>query len=450
MSNKIRKDPGSISMFALTLPLALEQFFRVLVSSVDTIMLSSFDNAAVAAVGMTSQYVFFINILFNIVCTGSVIVLSQYIGAKKSREELNGIVKASVTLVTLFAVIISMAVILGTGALLNCYTLEDAVRSYAKEYFVIFCGFGSVFIAFNLMQGAVVRAYGYSKEILFSTMIANIINVLGNALSLYGWFGLPVFGLPGVAIASVTGNFVSCIYLQVVIRRHEEIAFDLRTIYKIDFSFIKKILKIGVPTAGENMSYNVAQIVIMAMITTLGTAAMSAQVYTQTIVRFVFVVAIGIGSATQIKTGYFVGARQADVAYKKLWCYQLCGTLTSMVLITLINLTKGAFIPVFTKDPVTAGYVSTLLLFSTYIEFGRSLNLISIGGLKGAGDVGFPVLYGIFSMWCIMVLFSYILGLRCHLGLVGFWLAIGTDETTRGIAMLLRWKSKRWQTKALV
>ena len=67
-----------------------------------------------------------------------------------------------------------------------------------------------------------------------------------------------------------------------------------------------------------------------------------------------------------------------------------------------------------------------------------------------AGDIRFPVLYGIFSNWAIQVLGSYILGIKFGLGLVGFWLGIGTDETTRGIVMLFRWKSRRWQKHALV
>ena len=72
------------------------------------------------------------------------------------------------------------------------------------------------------------------------------------------------------------------------------------------------------------------------------------------------------------------------------------------------------------------------------------------GALKGAGDVRFPVLYGIFSNWGIMVLGSYILGIKMGLGLVGFFLAIGTDETTRGLVMLLRWKSRRWESHSLI
>ena len=99
-----KKDPAKVSMFALALPLCLEQAFRILVSSIDTVMLSGFDNAAVAAVGMTSQYAFFINILYNVVCVGTMIVLSQFLGAKKSKEELGGIVKASIILVVSFSI----------------------------------------------------------------------------------------------------------------------------------------------------------------------------------------------------------------------------------------------------------------------------------------------------------------------------------------------------------
>ena len=78
------------------------------------------------------------------------------------------------------------------------------------------------------------------------------------------------------------------------------------------------------------------------------------------------------------------------------------------------------------------------------------MNLIFIGALKGSGDVLFPVIYGIFSMWTIIVGVGFLLGIVANLGIVGFWLAIGTEETTRGIVMVIRWKSKRWMKNVLV
>ena len=444
------KSRGALPMLKLTLPIAMEQFFRILVSSVDTMMLSSYSNDAVAAVGLVSQYSFFLTILFSVIGTGCSIVLAQYLGAEKSEGELNHIAQAGAVMVFIMSIFMTALVILGTGWLLDRYTLEPIVRHYAWQYFVIYGGICCFFQAFSLLQGAILRSYGYTSEAMITSIVANLTNVLGNALSLYGWFGLPVLGVPGVAGASGLSMLVSCILFRVFIKRRRDVVFHMRGITKVPREAFKLVLKVGVPTAGESLSYNVSQITIMAMISTLGTYAMSAQVYTMTILRFVFVAAIAIGQATQIKAGYFVGAKQNEIVYKKVLRYQLVATTCSMVMMVVVNLIKRPVIGIFTDIPEVVGFVSTLLIYSAYIEFGRSLNLIYVGALKGAGDVRFPVLYGIFSNWTFMVLGSYILGLKFGLGLVGFWLGIGTDETTRGFVMLWRWKSRRWQKHALV
>lgn len=441
---------GALPMLQLCLPLIMEQFFRILVSSVDTVMLSFYSEHAVAAVGMMSQYVFFLNILFNVIAIGTSIVLAQYLGAEKSREDLNSIAKASVTMITSVAVVLTFGVIFGTTPILSRYTLELEVRAFAKEYFMIFGGCGAFFIAFNILQSAVLRAYGYTKEAMLVTFIANLINVAGNAISLYGFFGLPVFGVKGVAASSLCSMIVSCIILGIIIHRKNDIFFNIFSPGKVAGKFFRLILSVGIPTASENLSYNISQITIMAMISTLGTYAMTAQVYTNTICRFVFIIAIGIGSGVQIKAGYFVGAHQSELIYKKVFKYGAIGTTCSLIFILLINAFKTPIIRFFTVVPEVTALVSTLLLLSIYLEFGRSLNLVFIGGLKGAGDIKFPVFYGMFSNWCVMVLGSYILGIKCGLGVAGCWLGIGTDETTRGIVMLLRWRSKRWMSKALV
>lgn len=445
-----RINRGSLSMVKLTLPLAFEQFFRILVSSVDTMMLSSYSNEAVAAVGLVSQYVFFLNLIFSVIGTGTSIVLAQYLGAEKSEKQVSDIIKASYVMMILVCIFITLLVIFGTAPLLSCYTLEESVRTFAWQYFVIYGGLFCIFNGINLLQGAILRCYGYTKESMIVSIVANIVNVIGNALSLYGFFGLPILGVPGVAASSGISMVVSCLMFSYYIRQKKDINFSLKKITKVEKESLKTILKVGVPTAGESLSYNVAQIVIMAMISTLGTYAMSAQVYCQSIVRFVFAIAVSMGHATQIKAGYYVGSKQNDLAYKNIFKYQLVATACSMVAIAVVNVIKSPIVSIFTDIPEIHDLVCDLLLYSILIEFGRTLNLIYVGALKGAGNVKFPVFYGIVSMWIIMVLGSYILGLKMGMGLIGFWLAIGAEETSRGVVMLFRWKSRRWQKYALV
>ncbi len=441
---------GELPMIKLCLPLVLEQLFRILVSSTDTVMLSSYSNSAVAGVGLMGQYVFFLNILFGVITTGTSIVLAQYLGAKKPKNDLNSIVQASTVMICTVALFLTCVVFLGTKPLLSRYTLEDEVRKAAYEYFLIYGGIGAIVNSLSLLQSSILRCYGYTKEALFVTLIANIINVTGNALSLYGFFGLPILGVKGVAGASLLAMTVSCIILSQIIRRKKDVQFDLRGLKKTPLHYYKIILSVGLPTASESLSYNVSQIVIMAMISTLGTSAMSSQVYIRTICQYVYIVAIGMGAATQIKTGYYVGAHKSEVAYKKMFSYSAVATSVSLGMILLINLLNAPVIRIFTTDTQIVKTLKTLLKVEILLEFGRSLNLIWIGGLKGAGDIRFPVLYGMFSNWCIMVFLSWLLGLKMGMGIVGCWIGIALDETTRGIVMIFRWLSKRWMTKSLV
>ena len=274
--------------------------------------------------------------------------------------------------------------------------------------------------------------------------------LLGNSLALYGWFGLPVTGVVGVAISSVVSQFAALIMSWYRIKAHRAILFRFKGWRNIPASIYRKILEIGLPSAGEGLSYNVAQIVITAMVTTLGTYAMSAQVYAQTLVRFVFVAAMAIGNGAQIKTGYYVGSKKPEDAYKRVYLYQFVGTLISITMVLLLNLFKGPLIGIFTKVKEIADITYNMLFVSFYVETGRSINLITIPALKGAGDVQFPVLVGIVSMWGLGVMGAWLLGLHFGLGMIGIWLAVGTDETIRGIIMLFCWRSKGWMSKAIV
>jgi Na+-driven multidrug efflux pump len=205
-----------------------------------------------------------------------------------------------------------------------------------------------------------------------------------------------------------------------------------------------------VPTAGENLSYNLGQIVIMRMVSFLGTEAMTATVYALTVLRFVHISSISIGIATQIKVGYFVGAGLGGVAKKKVYRYFATGFAISLSLVIIANLLQVPIIKLFTQNANVHQLVFGILLIALLLEPGRNFNVIIIPALKGAGDVRFPVYMGILFMWGIGVLFAYIFGITLGWGLMGIWIALTLDEWIRGFVMLGRWHGERWKTKALI
>jgi Na+-driven multidrug efflux pump len=209
-------------------------------------------------------------------------------------------------------------------------------------------------------------------------------------------------------------------------------------------------LRIGLPTAGENISYNLSQIVISRFIAGLGTSALATYSLVLTLSRYVFISGVSIGSGTQVKVGYLVGADRAHDAYRRVYKYFFVGLSISAVMVVLLNLFKDPILHLFTSNPEIIALASSVFLVSLVLEPCRNFNTIFIPGLKGAGDIRFPVFLGMTLTWILGVGGAYLLGLVMGWGLVGIWIAMTADEGLRGIVMMLRWRSGRWKSKGLV
>jgi Na+-driven multidrug efflux pump len=111
---------------------------------------------------------------------------------------------------------------------------------------------------------------------------------------------------------------------------------------------------------------------------------------------------------------------------------------------------RYSIIGMFTDDPDIISVGAGIFLLSIVLEPGRTFNMVVINSLRAAGDARFPVLMGVCSMWGVSVPLAYLLGVHWGVGLLGVWIAFAVDEWLRGILMLLRWRSRVWEKKALV
>jgi putative MATE family efflux protein len=439
------KQPDLIS---LTWPIMIENLLRVSLSSVDVFMLSFYSEKAVAAVGLINQFVFFIILLYLMISVGSSILIAQNLGAKKHREA-QLISLASISLGLLFSIVLSISVCIFCDPVLKVYNLEPEVHRYAWQFLMIYGG-SSMSVAAGIVLSTILRTHGYSREPMVINIISNIINVIGNYLFIFGPFGIPKLGVVGVALSTVFSQVVGCVLFYYLVKSHKEIELPWRDILKIPRHIYRQILSIGIPSAGENLSYNIGQIVIMRMVASMGTESMAAFVYIFTILRFVFINSISIGNGTQIKVGYYIGAGLFDEAYKKVYRYFAVGFVLSLVLIIVVNIIQIPLMGLFTNNKNILHSISLILLISLALEPARNFNVIIIPALKGAGDVKFPVYIGMIFMWGIGVLGAYVFGILWGWGLVGIWIALAMDEWIRGLIMMLRWKRGAWRSKCLV
>ena len=441
MSSSHNSIDKRMSIIALTWPLFIEIMLRTALNTSDVFMLSGYSDKAVSAVGVIAQFSFFLIIISSMVSSGTGILIAQYNGSGRDQDSAY-VGVASIIMSSMVGVVLSISSVAAAYFLLPYYGLEAQVEQYAKEYLLI-----SGAMTFNVTMGIVLttilRSHGYSRSPMFVNLIAGVVNIVGNYIALYQPFGLPVYGVQGVAISTVLAQVLSTLMLCYKVRTSDiELPFaQWRTIPR---DIYRRIMRIGVMNAGEVLSYNVAQITILYFVVQMGTASLAAFTYAQNIARISFAFALAVGQGSQIQAGYFIGRGLIDAILIRVQKYFLAGFLVTNVVTITTFLLSDSIIPLFTDEPEIAALTASLIAGSIILESGRVFNLIFISALKAAGDIKFPVQMGIVSMWGLGVTFAYLFGVHWGYGVLGAWMAIALDEWFRGLVMARRWRSKVW------
>jgi putative MATE family efflux protein len=441
-------DHGRIPLLQLAWPMLVENILRTSLMSVDTLMLSRYSPEAVAAMSLAGQFAFFIQLLYTMVSVGSSVLIAQNLGARRRYQAgLYGV--GSLTLILAVSLVVSGMIGVGGGLVVELYRVDPEVARYATQFITVYGGF-SFFMAVNMGQASILRSWGHARDPMLVNVLCLILTVAGNSLCLFGWFGFPVLGVTGVAASTVTSQAIACGLSAWMIQRRRGVELPLRDALRLPRRIYGAILAIGIPTAGESISYNLSQIAILTMISSMGTVSLATYGILMAVLRYVFMPGVSIGAATQLLVGYLSGARRHDEATHRVYRYFAIGVVISLVMVTTLELLHRPILGLFSEDARVLALAASVLLVSLVLEPGRNLNTIIIPALKGAGDVRFPVYVGIASMWTIGVMGAWFLGVRLGLGLVGVWMAMAADEWTRGVIMLLRWRSGAWRRMAVI
>ncbi|WP_404330931.1 MATE family efflux transporter [Mesobacillus maritimus] len=437
-----------VGLLALTWPIFIELFLHMLMGSTDTFMLSHISDEAVAAVGVANQLIFFMILIFGFVAAGTAVLVSQNLGAGL-REDARRVSGISLSLNLIFGVLVSVIVIGFNDSFLQMFNLTPEIHRLAQQYLVIVGG--TLFTqALLVTASAILRANGLTKEAMMVSIVMNIIHLAGNSIFIYGLFGVPEMGVQGVAISTAISRAIAVLLIFRLLYRRLPVKIALEDYLNFNKSFIKKILKIGIPSAGENVLYNTSQMAITVIIGLLGAFALTTRVYTFNIMSFMMLFGIAIGQGTQILIGYKVGAREFDKAYLQLLKSLKLSIIITMAITVVIVAIREPILGVFTDNKEIIKEGSKVLLLCLILEPGRTFNIVVISSLRAAGDAVFPVKMALVSMWGISVPLAYFLGITMGFGLSGIWMAFIIDEWFRGIIMYIRWRSRVWEKKVLV
>lgn len=431
------------SLYSITWPLFIELALHMGIGIIATFMLGHYSDSAAAGVGVANQLLNIFILVFTVTSIGATVLISQNLGAgrmKKARQLSQSVFGLNFW----FGIVVAVVIFLFGQQLLSLFDVSGKVYDYALT-FVRICGLSLFFESISLALSAVLRSHGYTKESMVVTVVMDLISIGGNIMAISGIFGLPITGVTGVSWAIVIARAYAVCALMYLVYNRLSLKLTISDIFHSKKEDIKGLLAIGIPSAGENLSYQLSQLIITSFVVSMGTASLAARVYILNINMICFLFTLAIAQGTQLLVARYIGGRQFDRALKRgiqtLKIAMIASTLTSLI----IALIGSPILETFTNDPSIIAIGLPVLWAIVFVEPGRAMNIVLMGSLKSAGDVRFPVIIGMLSMWGIAVSLSYLLGVHYGLGLLGVWLAQGADEWLRGCFALRRWLMKPWE-----
>ncbi len=433
-------------LFHLTSPIFFETLLLMLTGATDVFMLGRYADEAVAAGGVVNQLVFLVCLVYMITALGTSVLCAQYLGARQRKNVLQ-VIGISLLVNFVMGIIVSITLYIGAPQLLRLMGLEQNLMHYGLPYMALVGG-SSFLLALAMTLGAILRSHNKAYYPMWSALVINLLNIIGNYLLIFGHAGLPRLGIVGAGISTMLCRLVAVVFLYYVLFAYVSHKPPLAYFRPFPWDKLKNLLIVGLPAAGENVSYDLSQVVITYFTVLLGTAALTARTYAMHIVMFSFVFAIAIGHGASITIGHLVGRARNRAAFT-LEKYAIRWALAVSVVISLLTALMGTHILGWlSSNPQVVRLGALVLWVDVVLEIGRAVNITSVNSLIASGDVLFPFWTGVIVMWGVATLLSYVLGIGLGWGLVGIWLAMTLDELIRAAVFERRWHSRRWQNKA--
>ncbi|MBQ8243114.1 MAG: MATE family efflux transporter [Bacteroidaceae bacterium] len=443
-----RKNGIKVGLRKLVAPIFIETLLIMMLGAVDTVMLSQYSDEAVAAVGVVNQLVMFAFLIFEIINMGTSVLCSQYLGAKLPQKMVQ-VVGVSLLLNILIGLGVSAVLYFGAPWLLHMMGLRAELMTYGVNYMEIVGAF-AFFQAISLTISASLKSADKAIYPMLVVVVVNVLNIIGNYTLIFGKFGMPALGVEGAAISTAFARGVSMVILFVILFRKHISRFPLEYFRPFPWIELKNLLKIGVPSAGENMSYSLSQVVLTYFINLLGNEALAARMYVVNVVMFVYLFTIAMAQGGAISIGHLVGKKRIRGAYLLGKYVMRLSVLVSVTLSCVWALMGKAMFGWLTDNPEIIRMGVMVLYVDIILEIGKAINIYATNALRATGDVNYPFYVGVVMQWGVAVGCGYLFGLHWGWGLVGMWFAFLLDENIRGIIFVRRWNSMKWAKKGFV
>lgn len=433
------------ALIRLIVPLIIEQLLLMTVGMADTVMVTTAGEATVSGVSLVDNINTLIIQIFSALSTGGAVVVAQYLGRQETHSAKTAAKQLLYAMTGISAVLMILALIFRQHILSLIFgQVEPAVMDSALVYFLLTAA-AYPFMGIYNAGAALFRAMGNSKVSMINSFIINVINILVNAILIFG-FGM---GAAGAGIGTLVSRIAAAVIIMVMLR-HPGLTVQVDNIFHFEFngSMIRRILFIGIPTGMENGMFQAGKLMVLNLITTFGTSAVAANAIANSISGVINVPGSAMGLAIITVIGRCIGAgdtRQA-VHYTKLLVG--CSYLSMLIMGSALFFSADFLATLFNLSPeamAMASQVLKLCAIANMLFWPMAFTLPN--SLRAAGDAVFTMVVSLTTMFVCRVALSYVFACSwgLGLGLLGVWLAMFCDWIVRAVCFLWRYWRGSWK-----
>ena len=439
----------------LSIPSILQQLVVTAMEYIDAAMVGHIGAGATAAIGIVSSSTWLLNGILLGLSTAFSIQIAQYLGADR-QADARGVLRQAM-LFNLAAGLAAAGFGVGISGHLPGWLGADAsLQADASAYFAIWSAALPLTIAMG-MYTAMLRATGdaltpslisilvCALDVVFNFFLINPtreLTLFGRSVTVWG-AGLEVPGAAlGTALSTIIGGALT---LGILLLRDGPLCIRKPGSWKITRSCLVNLWRVGAPLAAERAALSSAQVLLVRIVSGLGTVAIAANSLGVSAESLCYMAGYGIQDAAIALIGQAVGAHRKDMAKRFAW---LC-TAMGVGIMALSGVGLFVFAPalmsIFTADAAVIALGVRVLRIEAFAEPMFGASIVASGAMQGAGDSTACFLLNLFSMWGIRLTLAFLLAPR--FGLVGVWGAMCFELCIRGLLFLIRLARGRWLEK---
>lgn len=432
------------NVFRLVVPMALQNLINVGVTSADVVMLGRVGETALSGVSLANQIYFILSLVFFGLSSGACVLTAQYWGKRDTRT-IEKIMGMSFRIAILAAILFAALALCAPRYLMLIFTSDEAIIAEGVRYLRI-VGFSYVLAAFTNIYLNIIRSI---ERVMIATVVYGTslgVNILLNAIFIFGLFGFPAMGAAGAAIGTLSARAVEAVIVAYyAVKKNDVVRIRIKDVFTRYRWLEKDFFVYAFPVLLNEIAWGAGMAAISAIVGHLGSASVAAHSVAQVCRQLSMVVAFGISNATAIMIGKAIGEKKEELArnygtrFTKLSIF--CGAAGGVLILAI-----SPFVCNMMKlTPLAKDYLQVMMIIMAYYVVGQSFNsTLVVGVFRAGGDTKFGLFLDVGIMWICSILAAAVGAFLLHIPMPWVYVILCSDEVIKIPFSWKRYKTYKW------